>query len=100
MALGGIMASLRITQKVDGGAKSLKDHTFLFMGAGEAGCGIASLIGETILLENPEMTKSQAYENIWLVDSNGLVTSNRDPRKLAHHKVRSLALGNFQKITK
>jgi len=87
VALGGIMASLRITSPEEGGAKSLKDHTVLFMGAGEAGCGIASLIGETILLENPEMTREEAFSKIWLVDSSGLVTSNRDPKRLAHHKM-------------
>jgi malate dehydrogenase (oxaloacetate-decarboxylating)(NADP+) len=51
VVLGGIMASLRLTSVVEGGAKSLKDHTFLFFGAGEAGCGIAGLIAETIRQE-------------------------------------------------
>jgi malate dehydrogenase (oxaloacetate-decarboxylating)(NADP+) len=86
VVLGGVMASLRITEGVEGGAKSLKDHKFVFLGAGEAGCGIATLIGETIMVDNPGMTQEEAFKNIWLVDSQGLVTNNRDMNKLAHHK--------------
>jgi len=85
VALGGIMASLRITEKLETGAKALADHTFLFMGAGEAGCGIAGLIGETIQLETG-CSQEEAYKNIWLVDSSGLVTSRRDMKRLPHHK--------------
>jgi len=86
VVLGGVMASLRITEKEVNGPKTLKDHKFVFLGAGEAGCGIATLIGETIMKDFPELTKEEAFKNIWLVDSKGLVTSTRDMSKLAHHK--------------
>jgi len=87
VVLAGLLSSLRITAKVEGGAQSLKDHTFLFSGAGEAGCGIAGLIAETIRQENPGMSLEEASKNIWLVDSRGLITAARDQSKLAHHKL-------------
>lgn len=70
VVLAGLIASLKLM----GG--NLADHKFLFLGAGEAGTGIAELIA----LEMSKKTKAPVEEmrkRIWLVDSKGLVVSSR-----------------------
>ncbi|ONK80809.1 uncharacterized protein A4U43_C01F22010 [Asparagus officinalis] len=70
VVLAGLVASLKLV----GG--TLGDHKFLFLGAGEAGTGIAELIA----LEMSKQTKSPIEEcrkKIWLVDSKGLIVSSR-----------------------
>ncbi|KAJ6354480.1 hypothetical protein OIU77_005149 [Salix suchowensis] len=70
VVLAGLLAALKLV----GG--TLADHTFLFLGAGEAGTGIAELIA----LEISKQTNAPLEEtrkNIWLVDSKGLIVSSR-----------------------
>jgi malate dehydrogenase (oxaloacetate-decarboxylating)(NADP+) len=70
VVLSGLVSALRLV----GG--TLADHTFLFLGAGEAGTGIAELIA----LEISKKTNSPVEETrkkIWLVDSKGLIVSSR-----------------------
>ncbi|XP_019415144.1 PREDICTED: NADP-dependent malic enzyme-like isoform X2 [Lupinus angustifolius] len=70
VVLAGLIASLKLI----GG--TLADHTFLFLGAGEAGTGIADLIA----LEISKQTKAPVEETrkkIWLVDSKGLIVGSR-----------------------
>lgn len=70
VVLSGLVASLKLL----GG--TLADHTFLFLGAGEAGTGIAELIA----LEISKQTQAPVEETrkkIWLVDSKGLIVSAR-----------------------
>ncbi|XP_022997848.1 NADP-dependent malic enzyme-like [Cucurbita maxima] len=70
VVLAGLIAALKFV----GG--SLADHRFLFLGAGEAGTGIAELIA----LEISKQTNAPLEEtrkNIWLVDSKGLIVSSR-----------------------
>ncbi|XP_049936940.1 NADP-dependent malic enzyme-like [Nymphaea colorata] len=62
VVLAGLIAALKLV----GG--SLAEHTFLFLGAGEAGTGIEELIA----LEMSRQTKAPLEEcrkRIWLVDS-------------------------------
>jgi len=69
-----VLAGLVAGQKLVGG--TLADHRFLFLGAGEAGTGIAELIA----LEMSKQTKAPLEETrkkIWLVDSKGLIVSSR-----------------------
>ncbi|EPS69147.1 malic enzyme, partial [Genlisea aurea] len=69
VVLAGLVASLKF-----GG--TLADHTFLFLGAGEAGTGIAELIA----LEISKKTNAplgESRKKIWLVDSKGLIVSSR-----------------------
>ncbi|GMH03714.1 hypothetical protein Nepgr_005553 [Nepenthes gracilis] len=69
-----VLAGLIAAQKLVG--KTLADHTFLFLGAGEAGTGIAELIA----LEISKQTNSSledARKKIWLVDSRGLIVRDR-----------------------
>ncbi|KAL6558377.1 hypothetical protein OROMI_018727 [Orobanche minor] len=78
VVLSGIVASLKLL----GG--TLGDHTFLFLGAGEAGTGIAELIA----LEMSKQTKvplEKARKKIWLVDSKGLIVASRK-KSLQHFK--------------
>mmetsp|Transcript_5924 Transcript_5924/g.9238 ORF Transcript_5924/g.9238 Transcript_5924/m.9238 type:complete len:590 (+) Transcript_5924:365-2134(+) len=89
VTLAGVLSSLRVTSKLEGGAKTLRDHKFVFLGAGEAGTGIANLIAHAIQDQCEEdITLAQARENIWLVDSRGLVTQKRKLQGgLQHHKL-------------
>ncbi|KAL4626011.1 hypothetical protein ACB092_05G065200 [Castanea dentata] len=69
-----VLAGLVAGQKLVGG--TLADHRFLFLGAGEAGTGIAELIA----LEMSKQTNAPLEETrkkIWLVDSKGLIVSSR-----------------------
>ncbi|GLU09930.1 hypothetical protein SLE2022_267650 [Rubroshorea leprosula] len=78
VVLAGVVAALKLI----GG--NLADHTFLFLGAGEAGTGIAELIA----LEISKKTKTPLEETrkkIWLVDSKGLIVSSRK-ESLQHFK--------------
>ena len=78
VVLAGLIAALKLV----GG--TLADHTFLFLGAGEAGTGIAELIA----LEISNKTNAPLEETrkkIWLVDSKGLVVSSRK-ESLQHFK--------------
>ncbi|CAL1414311.1 unnamed protein product [Linum trigynum] len=70
VVLSGVVSAL----KVLGG--SLADHKFLFLGAGEAGTGIAELIA----LEMSKRTNTPLEEcrkRIYLVDSKGLIVKSR-----------------------
>ncbi|XP_072994173.1 NADP-dependent malic enzyme-like [Typha latifolia] len=78
VVLAGLVAALKLV----GG--TLVEHTFLFLGAGEAGTGIAELIA----LEMSKQTKAPVEETrkkIWLVDSKGLIVSSRK-ESLQHFK--------------
>ncbi|CAN1125933.1 NADP-dependent malic enzyme [Linum perenne] len=70
VVLSGVVASLKLL----GG--TLADHKFLFLGAGEAGTGIAELIA----LEMSKRTNTPLEEcrkRIYLVDSKGLIVKSR-----------------------
>ncbi|XP_062154950.1 NADP-dependent malic enzyme [Alnus glutinosa] len=77
-----VLAGLIAAQKLVGG--TLADHRVLFLGAGEAGTGIAELIA----LEISKQTNAPLEETrkkIWLVDSKGLIVSSRK-ESLQHFK--------------
>nr|GMC73200.1 NADP-dependent malic enzyme, chloroplastic [Ipomoea batatas] len=70
VVLAGLLAALK---KVGG---TLAEQTFLFLGAGEAGTGIAELIA----LEMSKQTGApldETRKKIWLVDSKGLIVRSR-----------------------
>ncbi|XP_024986456.1 NADP-dependent malic enzyme [Cynara cardunculus var. scolymus] len=79
VVLGGLLSAI----KVLGG--TLSDHTFLFLGAGEAGTGIAELIALEIS-KKTDSSIEDARQKIWLVDSKGLVVSSRK-ESLQHFKL-------------
>ncbi|KAE8674128.1 NADP-dependent malic enzyme [Hibiscus syriacus] len=70
VVLAGLVAAL----KVVGG--TLADHRFLFLGAGEAGTGIAELIALEIS-KQVNMPLKEARKKISLVDSKGLIVKSR-----------------------
>lgn len=78
VTLAGIYSALRITKK------SLKEQTFLFLGAGEAGTGIGDLIVSALVSEG--MSEEDAKKRCYFVDSKGLVVKSRS--NLAEHKLK------------
>ena len=77
VALAGVLSALRLT-----GGK-LADHRVLFLGAGEAGLGIAENIVN--VLASDGLTLAEARQRCWFVDSKGLIVKGRDG--LTGHKV-------------
>jgi len=77
VAVAGVIASMRIT-----GGK-LSDQKLLFLGAGEAGIGIADVF--IAALKEEGMSDQDARKHCWFVDSRGLVCAGRE--NLAEHKL-------------
>ncbi|KAK4395200.1 NADP-dependent malic enzyme, chloroplastic [Sesamum angolense] len=75
VVLAGLMAALNLV----GG--TLAEHRFLFLGAGEAGTGIAELIAlemsKQSLLSADWCPLEETRKKIWLVDSKGLIVRSR-----------------------
>jgi malate dehydrogenase (oxaloacetate-decarboxylating)(NADP+) len=77
VALAGLYSALRIT------GVPLKENRFLFVGAGEAGIGIADLVVAALVDEG--MDEADARSLCWFKDSRGLVVGSRTD--LASHKL-------------
>ena len=77
VALAGILAGLRLSRG------RLRDQKLLFLGAGEAGTGIADLFVAAARLDG--LTAAEARARCWFVDSKGLVVRSRIGA-LAEHK--------------
>jgi len=77
VAVAGLIAALRIT----GG--TLDEQKILFLGAGEAGIGIADVF--VAALAEADIPPEKAREKCWFVDSKGLVVRSRS--NLAEHKL-------------
>merc|ERR1719466_93034 len=79
VAVAGVIAALSATNT------KLKDHTFLFQGAGEASIGIANLIA--MAMEKREgVPFEEAPKKIWLKDSRGLIVKDRSSGGITEHK--------------
>ena len=76
VAVAGLIAAMRIT-----GSK-LSDQKILFLGAGEAGIGIADVYVSALKEEG--MDEAEARKHCWFVDSRGLLCAGRE--NIAHHK--------------
>ncbi len=78
VALAGLCSALKVTKK------ALLAQRILFLGAGEAGVGIADLIVSAMVDEGAKL--EDARRRCWFVDSKGLVVRSR--QGLAEHKLR------------
>ena len=76
--LAGLLGALRITKQ------SLTEQRIVFLGAGEAGIGIAEAM--TTGMKEEGLTEEEAKQRLWHVDVKGLVTRRR-PGKLAPHEL-------------
>ncbi|MEJ2296932.1 MAG: NAD-dependent malic enzyme [Woeseiaceae bacterium] len=77
VAVAGIIAAMRIT------GASLEDQKILFLGAGEAGIGIADVF--VAALREQGIPEDEARKHCWFVDSRGLLCAGRD--HVAEHKL-------------
>lgn len=71
VGLAGVLGALRIP----GVHSSLLEHTFVFLGAGSAGIGIANLI--VIALQRAGLSEQEARQRCSFIDSKGLVYAGR-----------------------
>jgi malate dehydrogenase (oxaloacetate-decarboxylating)(NADP+) len=77
VTLAGLWSAARIA-----GSGPLGSGNLLFLGAGEAGTGIADLVVRALVEQG--MTEADARRRCWFMDSHGLVVSSRSD--LAEHK--------------
>jgi malate dehydrogenase (oxaloacetate-decarboxylating)(NADP+) len=77
VTLAGLIAAARLVRR------PLKEHRLLFLGAGEAGIGIADVVCTALREEG--LSEQDARERCWFFDSRGLVVAGRD--HLAEHKL-------------
>jgi malate dehydrogenase (oxaloacetate-decarboxylating)(NADP+) len=83
VTLAGLFAALRLIAAEGGPQRRLSDQKLLFLGAGEAGVGIADLVVSAMVEEG--LSPDEARGRCWFVDSHGLVVKSRDD--LASHKL-------------
>ncbi|MBE0593275.1 MAG: NAD-dependent malic enzyme [Gemmatimonadales bacterium] len=76
VTLAGILGAARIT------GQDITKQRLLFLGAGEAGVGIADLIVSAMVREG--VPHEEAKDRMWFFDSKGLVVKSR--KDLASHK--------------
>ncbi len=76
VALAGLIAASRET------GTPLHDQKILFLGAGEAGTGIAGLFVNALVDEG--VPEAEARKKCWFVDSRGLLVAGRDQSLPAH----------------
>jgi malate dehydrogenase (oxaloacetate-decarboxylating)(NADP+) len=77
VALAGLLAAMRIRKE------PLSDQRIVFCGAGSANVGIADMICAGIADEH-SLTADEARGLVWMVDSKGLVSTQREGRLQAH----------------
>jgi malate dehydrogenase (oxaloacetate-decarboxylating)(NADP+) len=76
VVVAGIFSALRVT------GKTMREQTFLCLGAGEAATGISDLLVQAMVDDG--LGEAEARRRCWLVDSKGLVVASRPD--LAGHK--------------
>lgn len=102
VGLAGILSAL----KIEGVPSSLRDHRFVFLGAGSAGIGIGMLIVLALVREG--VPAEEARKQIWFIDSKGLVYAGRErvsdaKRQFAHEasdKLKEVANAGLLEVIK
>ncbi|CAF3769499.1 unnamed protein product [Rotaria sp. Silwood1] len=69
VVLAGLFGALRITNT------KLIDNTYLFVGAGQAACGIADLVTHAMVREGASI--EEARSKVWMYDVHGLIVEGR-----------------------
>jgi malate dehydrogenase (oxaloacetate-decarboxylating)(NADP+) len=69
VGVAGVIAAARMK------GERLKDQTYMFLGAGSAGIGIAELLWRLMIDEG--CTEDEARAKCWLLDSRGLIVASR-----------------------
>lgn len=69
VGVAGVIAAARMK------GERLKDQTYLFLGAGSAGIGIAELLWRLMIDEG--CSEEEARAKCWLMDSRGLIVASR-----------------------
>ncbi|KAK5966232.1 Malic enzyme, partial [Trichostrongylus colubriformis] len=77
VVLAGLLAATRVTNR------DLREHKFVFYGAGAAATGIAELCVQQMTEEG--ISEEEACENIFLMDIDGLVTKSRSANLQERH---------------
>lgn len=85
VTLAGLLGATRIT------GQDITHQRLLFLGAGEAGIGIADLVASAMVREG--MDADEARDRMWFFDSKGLVVKSR--KDLAPHKKPYARKGDF-----
>ncbi len=65
VAIATLMAAISVT------GVSLKDQYVVLQGGGQAGCGIAAMMAEAMIMDG--MSKEDAYKRFYVIDINGLL---------------------------
>jgi malate dehydrogenase (oxaloacetate-decarboxylating)(NADP+) len=85
VTLAALLGATRIT------GQDIKHQRLLFLGAGEAGTGIADLVVSAMVREGAD--PDEARDRMWFFDSKGLVVKSR--KDLASHKKPYARKGDF-----
>ncbi|CAK1579504.1 unnamed protein product [Parnassius mnemosyne] len=78
VAVAGLLAAIRITKK------KISENVIMFLGAGSASTGIASLSVLAMLLDG--ISEKEALDKIYMFDIDGLLTSRREVGVPEHAK--------------
>lgn len=80
VVLSGLINAAKLSSAASG--RPLTDHRILFFGAGSAGVGVAMQLMSFFTMQG--LTKDEARERIYMVDTQGLIYDGRGP--MAEHK--------------